>query len=85
MLVSCAALGYGQLHVVTNRASYRRSSRTSRGSDKWLDVLLWQDPVECIQELQSQGRKVYVTDLSPNAMHVSVRCGPSHSSLADAH
>ena len=72
--VSCAALGYGQLHVVSNETRYRRSSRTSRGSDKWLDVLLWKDTVQCIQELHAQGRKVYVTDLSADAMHVSVRC-----------
>jgi tRNA (guanosine-2'-O-)-methyltransferase len=73
VLRSADALGYGQLHIIANRTSYKRSSRTSRGSDKWLDVLLWQDSVECIQALKAQGRKVYVTDLSPEAKHVAVR------------
>jgi tRNA G18 (ribose-2'-O)-methylase SpoU len=73
VLRSADALGYGQLHIITGRGSFKRSSRTSRGSDKWLDVLIWKDSVECIQALQAQGRKVYVTDLSPSAKHVVVR------------
>jgi Arc/MetJ-type ribon-helix-helix transcriptional regulator len=84
-----AALGYGQLNIITNRVSYKRSARTSRGSDKWLDVVLWQEPVACVRALQEQGRKVYVTDLSPSAVDVRVRLDqvlfllhiPSHQSI----
>lgn len=81
MKAGCS-LGYGQLHVIASGPTkYKRSSRTSRGSDKWIDVLLWRNPLECIEKLQSQGRKVYVTNLSPDAQSVAVCPAFRHSSF----
>ena len=73
----CAALGYGQLHIVDSKTSkYKQSARTSRGAEKWLDVHMWQDTAACIERMRQQGRQVLVTHLDADAVPITVRLSP---------
>jgi len=61
-------LGFQPFHVIRGDAPYKHSVRTTQGAQKWLDVTEWEEPVACVQSLQSQGFQVVVTALTDQAI-----------------
>jgi hypothetical protein len=69
----CAALGYGQIHVIKSAdGKYKQSSRISQGAEKWLDVHVWSDTKACIDHAKRQGRQILVTHFDDRAIPISV-------------
>lgn len=72
---SADALGFGAVHVIRNQEDqrYKQSSRTSGGSDKWLDLQLYSTSLECIKHAKSLGYRIVAThmrngSLTPDAV-----------------
>jgi hypothetical protein len=71
---TCAALGYGQLHIIDSlTGKYKQSSRTSKQTEKWLDVHLWRNAEQCMQRVRTQGRQLIVTYFDEAAIPASVQ------------
>lgn len=64
---SMEAFGFYQLHMVELSEKFKESQRVTQGADKWLDIRKWKSTKECVQHLKSEGRKIYVTHLDPQA------------------
>jgi len=62
---SADALGFGALHVIRrkDKDKYKQSTRTSGGSDKWLDIRLHNGTEECLTELKARGFHIVATCL----------------------
>lgn len=72
---SADALGFGAVHVIRNKDDqrYKQSTRTSGGSDKWLDLQLYSTSSECIHHAKSLGYRIVAThmrngSLTPDAI-----------------
>jgi tRNA (guanosine-2'-O-)-methyltransferase len=64
---SMEAFGFCQLHMIELSEKFKESQRVTQGADKWLEIKKWKSTAECIQQLKSEGRKIYVTHLDPEA------------------
>lgn len=67
---SAEALGFHRFHVVETAGRFKRSSRTSQGADKWLDIYRWPDADSCVQALRDEGYAIVVTHLSESAVPI---------------
>lgn len=67
---SAEALGYQDFHLITGGARFKRSTRTSQGADKWLDVHLWATARDCVAHLKAQGYSIVVTHLDDTAVPI---------------
>lgn len=67
---SAEALGFHRFHVVETAGRFKRSSRTSQGADKWLDIHRWPDADSCVQALRADGYRIVVTHLSDSAVPI---------------
>jgi len=67
---SCDAMGVGCVHIVaTEGMRFKRSRRTSKGADVWLDPWRWRgDTGGAMQRLKEQGFRVLVARPSPRAL-----------------
>lgn len=64
---SADGFGIQPFHTVDTAGTYKRSGRTSRGADKWLDLHRWEDPLACLEHLRSAGHRILVADPRPGA------------------
>ncbi|MEZ4702303.1 MAG: RNA methyltransferase [Rhodothermales bacterium] len=67
---SAEALGFHRFHVIEAQGHFKRSSRTSQGADKWLDITRWETPDACVESLREAGYRIAVTHLSPDAVPI---------------
>lgn len=77
----CAALGYGQVHIIGSGGKHKQSSRTSQQAEKWLDVHLWSDTASFIEQARLQGRQIVATHFAPGCIPISVRAAKLFSRL----
>lgn len=61
------AFGFQPFHVITGAVPFKRSSRTTQGADKWLDLCVWETTDECVQSLKNDGYRIVATCLDPGA------------------
>jgi|GEM_PF-213690 len=61
-------LGFQPFHIVAGDASFKHSKRTTQGAQKWLDVSMWESPVECAASLRTSGYQIVVTHLAEDAV-----------------
>lgn len=54
----------------TNREKYKQSTRTSAGSDKWLDVQLFDDTKQCLTTAKKLGYRIVVTHLRAGSVPI---------------
>lgn len=68
-----AAMGIGSLNIIrdVHNDKYKQSTRTSGGSEKWLDVQLFNDTAECINTAKKLGYRVVVTHLRADAVPIN--------------
>jgi tRNA (guanosine-2'-O-)-methyltransferase len=63
VLRSADALGIQRVNLILTSPRYKLDRKISLGSEKWLDVYRYHDPVTCVRDLQSQGYQVLATHL----------------------
>jgi len=64
---TCDAVGIGTMHVVRPKAGYRHYNGTALGSNKWVDIELYEDVKDAIQGLHEQNFQIVVAHLSVSA------------------
>jgi tRNA (guanosine-2'-O-)-methyltransferase len=57
------AFGLLDFHVILSEAHYKRSSRTTQGADKWIDVFSWSTSDECVDYLRRHGYRLLATGM----------------------
>lgn len=62
---SADAFGMQRFHTVDTAGAYKRSRRTSRGADKWLDRHRWDSTSSCVADLRSAGYRILAADPDP--------------------
>lgn len=65
---SAEAFGIQTVHAVDTSSTFKRSRRTTRGADKWIDRYRWEDSESCLASLRCDGYRVLLADASPNAV-----------------
>lgn len=67
VLRTCDALGVHHVHLVAGRR-FKVSKGTARGAERWLHLHRHATPDEAIAELRERGLRIYVADLSDDAV-----------------
>lgn len=67
---SAEAFGLQELHFVQNQPKYKVSQRTSKGTDKWLNVIRWKESFACAKSLKDRGYQIVATHLDPTAVPI---------------
>jgi tRNA (guanosine-2'-O-)-methyltransferase len=65
---SAEAFGFYQFDMIERQDNFKESKRVTQGAHKWLQIQKWDSTLECVKHLKSQGRKIYVTHLDPEAL-----------------
>lgn len=65
------AFGFLPFHVIRTGGRFKNSSRSSQGSEKWLDLHYWDDPVSCLHSLKDSGYQIVATSLGTDAVPIS--------------
>ncbi len=65
---SAEAFGFQSVHAIDTSDAYKRSRRTTRGADKWLDRYRWESSADCLKSLRREGFTVLLADAAPDAM-----------------
>jgi tRNA (guanosine-2'-O-)-methyltransferase len=68
---SAEAFGIQQIHAIDSSDTFKRSRRTTRGADKWLDRYRWENSAECLENLQREQYTVLLADAGPDATRVA--------------
>ncbi|MCL1594362.1 MAG: RNA methyltransferase [Actinomycetia bacterium] len=59
---SADGFGVQSFHAIDTADVYKRSRRTTRGTDKWLDRYRWDDADACLCQLRDENYEIVVTD-----------------------
>jgi tRNA (guanosine-2'-O-)-methyltransferase len=59
---SADGFGVQTVHAIDTADAYKRSRRTSRGAEKWIDRYRWENPTQCIDLLKAEGFAVLAAD-----------------------
>jgi len=59
---SADGFGVQSFHAIDTADVYKRSRRTTRGTDKWLDRYRWDDPESCFAHLRDAGYNIVITE-----------------------
>jgi tRNA (guanosine-2'-O-)-methyltransferase len=61
---TCEGLGFVDLHVIELQEKFKESQRTTKGSEKWVELSRWKSTRACLEKLKSEGKKILATSLS---------------------
>ena len=64
-------LGLQSFHIIKGATKFKHSVRTTQGTHKWLDVSVWDTPVECTSALREKGYQIVATHLDAKAIPIS--------------
>ncbi|MFV1999804.1 MAG: TrmH family RNA methyltransferase [Acidimicrobiia bacterium] len=59
---SADGFGVQSIHAIDTANVYKRSRRTTRGTDKWLDRYRWDDPEACFAHLRGAGYSIVIAE-----------------------
>lgn len=68
---SADGFGFQTVHTIDTAGTYKRSKRTTQGTDKWIDRIRWEDSVSCVGALRADGFTVIATDLAPGSRPIT--------------
>jgi len=68
---SAEAFGVQEIHAIDSSDTFKRSRRTSRGADKWLDRYRWENTAECLGKLRQEKYTLLLADANPDATSLS--------------
>ncbi len=71
ILRTAEAFGVQTVHAVDTSDAYKRSRRTTRGADKWLDRYRWADPESCLTSLREDGFTLMLSDAAADGQALS--------------
>jgi len=71
ILRTADGFGIQRVHAVDNAGKYKRSKRTTRGADKWVDKYRWETTEECFSNLRSDGYRIVVADVGASSQPIS--------------
>ena len=63
ILRTADGFGIQRVHAVDSAGKYKRSKRTTKGADKWVDRYRWDTTEECFSHLRSDGYRI-IADVS---------------------
>ena len=65
---TCEGLGLQELHIIEHpEAPYRPHPMVTKGSEKWLDLMIWPDFESCRVHLKARGFTLWASDLGEGA------------------
>ncbi len=64
VLRTAEALGFQSVHIIETSSKYKQANRVTQGAEKWLDIMRWKTPIECISWLKDKGYKICVTSFN---------------------
>ncbi|XP_065862047.1 uncharacterized protein [Euphorbia lathyris] len=69
---SADALGFQSVHVISCDSSkrYKDNRHVSMGSEKWLDIELWDSAQDCFKALKSRGYRIATTHVGIDAVSI---------------
>ncbi|XP_042444215.1 tRNA (guanosine(18)-2'-O)-methyltransferase-like [Zingiber officinale] len=69
---SADALGIQSVHVISQGSSkrYRDNRHVSMGAEKWLDIELWNSPLDCFGALRKRGYQIVATHLGIDSVSI---------------
>ena len=62
--------GVQSVHAIDTAGVYKRSRRTTRGTDKWIDRYRWADVESCFDYLRSERYRIIVADVAVGAVPI---------------
>ncbi len=62
--------GIQSMHAIDTADAYKRSRRTTKGTDKWIDRYRWRDVTSCFDHLRADGYKIVVADVGADAVPI---------------
>lgn len=65
---SSEAFGFQAIHAIDTSKAFKRSRRTTRGADKWLDRYRWEDSESCLASLSADGFRIVLADATSDAV-----------------
>jgi tRNA (guanosine-2'-O-)-methyltransferase len=65
---SAEGFGFQAFHAIDTSKAFKRSRRTTRGADKWLDRYRWEDSESCLSSLSADGFRIVLADATPDAV-----------------
>jgi tRNA (guanosine-2'-O-)-methyltransferase len=68
---SAEAFGIQTIHAIDTSNAFKRSRRTTRGADKWIDRYRWEDAQSCFDSLRHDGFVILLADASPASVPLS--------------
>jgi tRNA (guanosine-2'-O-)-methyltransferase len=71
ILRTADGFGIQKVHAIDSAGKYKRSKRTTRGADKWVDRYRWETTEECFEHLRASGYTIMVADVGEDAVPIS--------------
>jgi tRNA (guanosine-2'-O-)-methyltransferase len=62
--------GVRSVHAIDTADVYKRSTRTTRGTDKWIDRYRWADVQSCFEYLRLERYRIVVADIGEGAVPI---------------
>lgn len=57
------AFGYQNFEIIESGEKFKAANRVTSGAEKWLHLRKWQNTVDCVKQLKSEGYRICVTSL----------------------
>jgi tRNA (guanosine-2'-O-)-methyltransferase len=67
---SAEGFGVHAFHTIDTANAYKRSRRTTRGTDKWLDRYRWEDVESCYAHLRATGYRIVAATTGDDAIPI---------------
>ncbi len=68
ILRSCDAFGIPRVELIGQSEQFRGHAKSSASARDWVDLRTWENTAECFAQLHEEGKTVYVSVLSPDAV-----------------
>ncbi len=70
ILRTADGFGIQRVHVIDVAGKYKRSKRTTRGADKWVDRYRWETTEECFEYLRGDGYRIVAADVGEDTVAI---------------
>lgn len=67
---SSEAMGFGQAHIIETFDKFKKSKRTTAGSEKWVELIKKKNTSQAIDELKKNKVQILSTSLQPNSISI---------------
>ena len=71
ILRTADGFGIQRVHAIDTADKYKRSKRTTRGADKWIDRFRWTATEDCYAQLRNDGYRIVAADVGDGAGQIS--------------